>query len=143
MVVGTIVGRSVGVKAVGVGAIGADGEQPAIIKIKPQAALRNFLIPVSPLCLVIPTFIAYLFSFSPPLENYLYGADYDFLLPGNIHASTAYTRTSFMFDLILDSLWQSRLLDCLGYKPRQQKCNPAQYESHKNSPDQAAHYSRA
>jgi hypothetical protein len=34
---------SVGGKAVGVRAIGADGEQPATIKIKLQAALRIFL----------------------------------------------------------------------------------------------------
>jgi hypothetical protein len=119
MAVGAIVGRSVGVKAVGVGAIGAAGEQPATIKIKLQAALRNFLIPIAPLCLVIPTLIAYLFSFSPPLENYLYGADYDFFPIRNNHASTVYTGTSFIFDLIRDSVQQSRLLACSGYKPRQ------------------------
>ena len=141
MAVGTIVGVSVGGNAVGVGAIGAEGEQPATIKIKPQAALRNFLIPVSPLCLVIPTLIAYLFSFSPPLENYLYMADYDFFPAGNIYASTVYTRTSFMFDLVLDSVQQNHLLDCSGYKPRQQKCNAAQYDSHQDPPGQTAHYS--
>ena len=119
MAVGAIVGRSVGVKAVGVGAIGAAGEQPATIKIKLQAALRNFLIPIAPLCLLIPTLIAYLFSFSLPLENYLSGADCDFFPIRNSHASTVYTGTSFIFDLIRDSVQQSRLLACSGYKPRQ------------------------
>jgi hypothetical protein len=54
--------------AVGVKAIGVEGEQPTTIKMQADPRMRNFLTAFL-LMLGLPTFIAYAFCVSTPLED--------------------------------------------------------------------------